>query len=105
MKWGRGLKSLGWKVSLLAIIANSDWRHGLEFDCNQKVTLVRGVHRIQLKLHLATIASNAGYNFIKFPQKATRNSRSTSTKSISNADNFDVLLHTLLELKSSNDFL
>ena len=30
----------GW--ILLAIIANSDLRHGLELDCNQEATLVRG---------------------------------------------------------------
>ena len=29
-------------TSLLEIIANSDQRHGHEFDCNQEMTLVRG---------------------------------------------------------------
>ena len=29
--------------ALREIIANSDWRHGLNFDRNQEVTLVRGV--------------------------------------------------------------
>ena len=41
-------------------IANSDLRHGLEFDCNQEASLPRceTPHRLQLKLHLAMIASN-----------------------------------------------
>ena len=29
-------------ISLLEIIANSDQRHGLEFDCNEEVSLFRG---------------------------------------------------------------
>ena len=29
--------------SLLVIIANSDMRYDLEFDCNQEASLVRGV--------------------------------------------------------------
>ena len=32
---------------------NSDWRHGLEFDCNHEATLVRGA-RLQFKLHFVT---------------------------------------------------
>ena len=39
-------------------IANSDRRHGLEFDCNQDET----THRLQFELHLEMISSNV---FIK----------------------------------------
>ena len=47
-------------VSLLEVIANSDRRHGLEFDCNQEVLLVRGARPLKgfNLLHLATIATN-----------------------------------------------
>ena len=34
-------------VSLLAIIANSDLRHGHEFDCNQKTSLVGGARPLK----------------------------------------------------------
>ena len=42
------------------IIANSDWRHGFEFDCNQEDAFpeVWDPHRLQLKLQLAKIASD-----------------------------------------------
>ena len=30
------------RLPILAIIANFDLRHGLEFDCNQEALLVRG---------------------------------------------------------------
>ena len=38
---------------LLEISAHSDRQHGLEFDCNQEVSLVRGARpAIDFKLHL-----------------------------------------------------
>ena len=43
-------------MQLQAIVANSDWRHGLKFDCNEEATLVPD--KLQFELHLAMISSS-----------------------------------------------
>ena len=52
--------SLIWQ-SYLVIIANSDRRRGLEFDCNQEALFARDARtlsRLQFKLHLAIISTS-----------------------------------------------
>ena len=46
------------RIALQVIIANSDRRHGLEFDCNQEdCPRCETPQRLKFKLHLAMVGS------------------------------------------------